>query len=58
MSATAALMLGVTLAGGLWPFATRTPEADRQTIGSLKAKPLDIRTGLPGSADEACTGFW
>ncbi len=47
MSATAALMLGVTLAGGLWPFAARTPEADRQTIGSLKAKPLDIRTGLP-----------
>ena len=46
MSATAALMLGVTLAGGLWPFAARTPEADRQTIGSLKAKPLDIRTGL------------
>ena len=47
MSATAALMLGVTLAGGLWPFASRTPEADRQTIGSLKAKPLEIRTGLP-----------
>ncbi|MFZ1626117.1 MAG: tetratricopeptide repeat protein [Gammaproteobacteria bacterium] len=47
MSATAALMLGVTLAGGLWPFASRTPEADRQTIGSLKAKPLEIHTGLP-----------
>jgi tetratricopeptide (TPR) repeat protein len=47
MSATAALMLGLTLAGGLWPFANKTPEADRQTIGSLKAKPLDIRTGLP-----------
>jgi tetratricopeptide (TPR) repeat protein len=47
MSATAALMLGVTLAGGLWPFAARTPEPDRQTIGSLKTRPLDIRTELP-----------
>ncbi|MEZ5563522.1 MAG: tetratricopeptide repeat protein [Gammaproteobacteria bacterium] len=43
----AALMIGVTLAGGLWPFADKTPATDRQTIGSLKARPLDVRTGLP-----------
>lgn len=49
MSATAALMIGVTLAGGLWPFAGKTPAPDRQTIGSLKARPLDIRTGLPAA---------
>ncbi len=47
MSATAALMIGVTLAGGLWPFADKTPVADRQTIGSLQMKDLDLRTGLP-----------
>lgn len=47
MSATAALMIGVTLAGGLWPFADRAPVADRQTIGNLKATTLDVRTGLP-----------
>ena len=45
MSATAALMIGVTLAGGLWPFADKTPVADRQTIGSLQMKDLDLRTG-------------
>ena len=47
MSATAALMIGVTLAGGLWPFADKAPAADRQTIGSLKTKALEVRTGLP-----------
>ncbi|MBM4220658.1 MAG: tetratricopeptide repeat protein [Gammaproteobacteria bacterium] len=47
MSATTALMIGVTLAGGLWPFASRPPEPDRQTIGSLKTKPLEVQTGLP-----------
>ena len=47
MSATAALMIGVTLAGGLWPFAEQAPAAERQTIGSLKTKALEVRTGLP-----------
>jgi tetratricopeptide (TPR) repeat protein len=47
MSATAALMIGVTLAGGLWPFADKAPVVDRQTISSLKAQPLEVRTGLP-----------
>jgi tetratricopeptide (TPR) repeat protein len=47
MSATVALMIGVTLAGGLWPFADKVPVADRQTIGSLKTKALELRTGLP-----------
>lgn len=47
MSATAALMIGVTLAGGLWPFADRTPAPDRATIGNLPSKSLDLDTGLP-----------
>ncbi len=58
----AALLVGVALAGGLWPFGggdAPGKQAARATIGTLKAPPLSVKAEPPAadSADRAMAQY-